>query len=131
MREGEARSRVLYIEDNPANAMLMRSIFETRPDLELIQASSASAGVQAARRERPDLILLDLHLPDATGAEVLGQLRSDPATSAIPVVAVSADARDDQARLLVEGGAAAYVTKPFDIRSLLEVVNQALTTGPA
>jgi CheY-like chemotaxis protein len=79
-------------------------------------------GVDLARQHRPDLILLDLHLPDLHGREVLQQLKRDPATAAIPVIVLSADATPAQVERLRAAGAADYATKPIDLEWLLDTV---------
>lgn len=73
------------------------------------------------------LVLLDLHLPDLGGEEVLQRLRDDPATASIPVVIVSADATPGQIRRLLTAGAAAYLTKPIDVRDLLRILDEAMS----
>lgn len=83
-------------------------------------------GLQLARDHLPDLILLDLHLPDIRGDEVLARLLRDPATASIPVVVASADATQRQIERLVRMGARAYLTKPIDVRRLLELVDELL-----
>jgi CheY-like chemotaxis protein len=92
----------------------------------VISAMQGELGLELARRRRPDLVLLDLHLPDIDGAEVLERLRGDPATREIPVVIVSADATEGQAERLLAAGAAAYITKPIDVPRLLEVLGEQL-----
>ena len=82
-------------------------------------------GLELARKHRPGLILLDLHLPDLTGREVLERLQADPATAAIPVVVLSADATANQIERLLKDGAADYLTKPVDLPRLLEIVSEA------
>ncbi len=100
------RRIVLYLEDNPSNLALMKRIAETRSEVQLIGAAQGRLGLDLARAHRPDLILLDLHLPDMSGQEVLQHLRQDPETKTIPVVMVSADATPEQIRrLLASGGA--------------------------
>lgn len=97
-----------------------------RVDTELSVASDAAEGLKKARSEPIDLILVDLYLPDARGDEVLRQLRSDEATAALPAVIVSAE---DDAKLVqqaMQAGADAYITKPFDVTELLEVVDGLL-----
>jgi CheY-like chemotaxis protein len=86
-------------------------------------------GLDLAREHRPDLILLDLHLPDMTGAEVLDLLGEDPATSDIPVVIISADATPGQIQRLLSAGALEYLTKPLDVRRFLDVVDTTLNGG--
>ncbi len=121
-----ARGTVLYIEDSASNRRLVELIMARRPGAELVIAETAAAGLQLANERRPDLILLDLHLPDLPGEEVLGLLRSDPGTSGIPVVVVSADAIPARIEQLAAAGASAYLTKPFDLGCLLELVDSHL-----
>ena len=77
---------------------------------------------------KPDLVLLDLHLPDARGIDVLKQLRSNPKTSSIPVVVLSADATAPQMERLLADGAATYITKPIRVRTFLHALDEILTT---
>jgi CheY-like chemotaxis protein len=119
---------VLHIEDNPANVQLVAQILQRRGGVRLQAASSGADGLAAATAARPDLVLLDLHLPDISGEEVLAQLHRQPATAAVPVVVVTADATPAQRRHLLQHGAAAYVTKPIDVRELLALVDQVLGT---
>ena len=116
----------LRIEDNHSNVALVESILAQRPDVTLLTALQGRLGIELARRHHPHLILLDVHLPDMRGDEVLRQLKDDPATREIPVVVVSADATRDQEERLLATGARAYLTKPFDVRSFLHVVDAAL-----
>ena len=83
-------------------------------------------GLQLAREHNPDLILLDVHLPDMTGAQVLRKLRADPATSSIPVVVISADATPKQMDRLLAQGASKYLTKPLDVKQFLKVLQEML-----
>ncbi|MCC5951681.1 MAG: PAS domain S-box protein [Acidimicrobiia bacterium] len=117
-------STVLYIEDNPANTDLVQRALGHRPAINLIPASHARLGLALAAVHRPALILLDLNLPDLNGAEVLHQLRADPATESIPVVVVSADATASQIRRLIDLGAADYLTKPIVVGELLAAVDR-------
>jgi CheY-like chemotaxis protein len=119
-------STLLHIEDNPFNLRLVEHIFAQRRDVRLLSATRGTAGVDLALRHRPDLILLDLHLPDVSGAEVLAQLRDDDATRDTPVIMVSADATQGQIERLREMGATAYVTKPLDVRRFLELIGETL-----
>jgi CheY-like chemotaxis protein len=117
---------ILYIEDNPSNARLIQHTFAGQPDVKLIQAIQGSTGLELAKAHQPDLILLDLHLPDMHGSVVLDRLQADPATAAIPVIILSADATDRQVRALREAGARAYLTKPLDLPEFLAVVTAHL-----
>lgn len=118
--------RVLLIEDNIANYKLVEAVLEEASCIELIGAMQGSIGLDLARRQQPDLILLDLHLPDISGREVLLKLREEDRTREIPVVIVSADATLQQIDDLMAAGAHSYLTKPIDIRQLLKVVSETL-----
>src|ERR687886_1102683 len=117
---------LLLIEDNQANVALMESILAQRPDVTLLTALRGHPGLDLARRHHPHLILLDVHLPDMRGDEVLRRLKDDPTTREIPVVVVSADATREQEERLLATGAHAYLTKPLDVRHFLHVVDAAL-----
>ena len=118
--------RVLYVDDNPANVNLIRAVLSFRPGIELISAPTGDEGLTLARGERPDLVLLDLNLPDMQGDEVLGYLLRDPATATIPTVVVSAENDGRVARRLIDRGATAYITKPFEVQVLLDTLDQLL-----
>jgi signal transduction histidine kinase/ActR/RegA family two-component response regulator len=118
---------ILYIEDNPSNLTLVARILEHRPSIRLLSAREGRDGLQLARDHTPDLILLDAHLPDIDGEAVLHELRGREATANIPVVILSADATSDQIRRLFAAGASDYLTKPLDVRRVLETVDLMLT----
>ncbi len=120
---------VLYVEDNPSNMSLIQSVFTKFPNLKLIPAMQGLVGLDLARQHRPNLILLDLHLPDASGADILLKLRADPATEDIPVVVLSADATKKQIDALLSQGAADYLTKPVDLQELFRVLGKHLHEG--
>jgi CheY-like chemotaxis protein len=122
-------STLLYIEDNESNLHLVRRIFRDRDDITLITASRGMEGVEMAKVQQPVLILLDLHLPDMPGLDVLATLRAEPSTAAIPVVAVSADATTAQIEHVREAGVADYVTKPFEVPRLVSVVDAIVTSA--
>jgi PAS domain S-box-containing protein len=117
---------IVYVEDNSSNVRLIERVLQSRPAVTLLVAPTAAAGVGLVRTRRPDLVFLDLHLPDATGEEVLGQLVNDPATRDVPVVILSADATPRQIEHLTARGAAGYLTKPLDIRAVLHTVDRHL-----
>jgi PAS domain S-box-containing protein len=117
---------VLYIEDNAVNAMLMREVMRQRPAIELLQAGNAADGLALARQRRPDLLLLDMHLPDAHGDAVLDQLAADPLLHELPVIVVSADATQAQVDSALGRGVQAYLTKPLNVAELLAAVDAAL-----
>jgi len=116
------RISVLYIEDNRPLARLVEKIFALAPELRLQTAGDAALGLAMARELAPDLIMLDLHLPDMSGEQVLAALRVDPRTAAIPVLIVTAEASPLQAKELDAAGAQGYITKPFDVDELLTSV---------
>lgn len=121
-----ARRVVLYIEDNPANLALMERIIGLREGVSMLSAAQGRLGVDLARAHRPDLVLLDLHLPDMPGLEVLRELRAAEDTSGIPVVVVSADATSRHAQELLTAGAQFYMTKPLDVPSMLRLLDETL-----
>jgi signal transduction histidine kinase/ActR/RegA family two-component response regulator len=114
---------LLYIEDAVANVRLIEGILERRPSVRLLPAMLGRLGIELAHKHRPDLILLDLHLPDIPGEQVLRELRANNATRGIPIVILSADATRDREQVLASG-ANAYLTKPVDLRRLLEALDR-------
>jgi signal transduction histidine kinase/ActR/RegA family two-component response regulator len=114
---------ILYIEDNPANVEVVARYLRGRPNSRLVSAISGRAGIECAIRDVPDIILLDLNLPDLQGDEVLNELKADPITAAIPVVVLSADASRGVIRRLLAGGAFAYLTKPIELAELGELLD--------
>jgi CheY-like chemotaxis protein len=116
--------RVLYIEDNPSNLHLVESVLAHRPGVTLVPAELGRVGIDVARRDHPDLILLDLQLPDISGEDILRVLRADPATRNIPVVVISAVATPEQVKRLSAGGILAYFTKPLDIPRFLSLLDE-------
>jgi PAS domain S-box-containing protein len=118
--------RVLYIEDTVANVRLVEAILQRRPSVRLIPAMQGLLGLELAREHRPHLILLDLHLPDISGQEVLTRLKADPATRDIPVVVLTADAVGNRSAELLASGAHAFLTKPIGVAQLLEVVDRCV-----
>jgi CheY-like chemotaxis protein/anti-sigma regulatory factor (Ser/Thr protein kinase) len=112
-------ARILYIEDNPVNVMLVEELVATRPALRLVCETTGEAGVRRAIELMPDLVLVDMRLPDFDGLEVLRRLRGEPATAAIPCIALSADAMPAHVAQALEAGFAAYWTKPLDVGMFL------------
>ncbi len=115
---------VLYIEDNLSNLRLIEQVLGRRPRTTLLSAMQGRLGLDLAREHRPDLILLDLHLPDLPGQEVLRRLLDEPRTREIPVLILSADATPGHVERLLAAGARAYLTKPLDVRQLLALVDK-------
>ena len=119
----------LYIEDNLPNVQLVQGILARRPEVRLLTAMQGSLGVELAGQHCPDIILLDLHLPDINGDEVLRRLRENPDTRHIPVVMISADATPGQIERLMAAGADDYLSKPFDIGHFLGVLDGCIARG--
>lgn len=118
---------VLYVDDSAANLDLVGGVLaKFRPGLVLRTASEGNAGAELAARRRPDLLLLDLNLPDIPGEEVMRRLRARPLTADVPVVILSADSTSRNITRLLQSGADAYVTKPIDVAQFLDVVDRML-----
>lgn len=121
---------LLYIEDNLSNLRLITRIVARRPAIHLLSAETGALGLKMAREHRPDWILLDLHLPDSNGDQVLALLRADPRTSEIPVVMISADDRPGKRKQMLTAGARAFLTKPVEVRTLLGVLDSFIEHRP-
>ncbi len=117
---------ILYIEDNPSNFKLVERVLAKRPRVELLTAMQGQLGLEIARDTKPDLILLDLHLPDIHGSEVMRRIREDAVISRTPVVIISADVTSNQVTQLLEAGAQAYLPKPLDVQEFLRIVDDIL-----
>jgi signal transduction histidine kinase/CheY-like chemotaxis protein len=126
----EPARTVLYIEDNLSNLRLIERALSGQHKVKLMPAMQGRIGLDLAREHRPDLILLDLHLPDIHGAEVLGRLQADPGTRDIPVVVISADATPGQIRRLRAAGAHDYLTKPVDVARLFRLLEDVFAARP-
>ncbi len=125
--EGE-RTKVLCIEDNPANLRLIEGLLALRPDIHLLTAAAPGLGLELARAHRPALILLDINLPDMDGYAVLRCLRENEITRDIPVLAVSANAMLTDIERGKAAGFADYVTKPINVARLLASIDRWLGT---
>jgi PAS domain S-box-containing protein len=121
---------VLYIEDNLANLEVMELVLAYRPGVKLISAMQGRLGFELAKEHHPDLVLLDMRLADIPGRQVLFRLQSDPTTVDIPVVILSAEALPGDIESLLRAGARAYLTKPFQIEVILELMEELLG-GPS
>jgi PAS domain S-box-containing protein len=115
--------RVLLMEDDLANVDLVERVLARRPGVELLAAMHGGLGIELARQHLPDLILVDLHLPDMPGTTVLDRLSEDSRTAAIPVAAVGSDAAAHEVRRLLGRGVVGFLTKPFDVHALLALVD--------
>ena len=116
--------KVLYVEDNPVNMDLVVLAFERHRDLKLLTATNAMRGLEIARTQRPDVILMDIRLPEMNGIEALEVLRGMKQTRKTPAIAVTAHAMEAQREAAMEAGFDAYLTKPLDIPELLKAVRQ-------
>ncbi|QOY94094.1 response regulator [Massilia sp. UMI-21] len=117
---------LLYVEDNPANLRLVEEIVRFRSDLRLLSALDGHVGLSLARAHRPEIILMDLNLPGMSGIEVLKQLRADPLTAGIPVIALTANAMPRDIERGMAAGFTRYLTKPIDIDKFTEAINSTL-----
>jgi signal transduction histidine kinase len=115
---------VLYIEDNASNVILMERVLTRRPGVVLHHAHDGRTGLEMLKTQRPSLVILDLHLADMPGEEVLRRIWSDRVTRQIPVAVLSADATSGSQRRLRASGAIAYLTKPLDIAEVLRLIDE-------
>ena len=113
---------ILYVEDNPANLRLVEGILEHFPGVTMLSAMQGGLGVELAIEHVPDLVLLDINLPDISGLTVLHRLLRHPRTAGIPVVVLSADATRERVQQLLDSGARAYLTKPLEVGEFLRTV---------
>ncbi len=120
------RRVVHYVEDNETNVEVMRGILAQRPQVLMQVSITGLDGLAAVKARRPDLILLDMHLPDINGLELLRHLKTEPATANIPIIVVSADALSQQMQLALDAGAERYLTKPVSVGELLTVIDELL-----
>jgi CheY-like chemotaxis protein len=125
----ERPRKVLYIEDNPVNVLLMEAMLARVADLQVRAAALPTLGLRLAIEERPDLILLDIQLPEMDGYEVLRRLRLHDASRDIPVIAVSANAMPGDIAHGLAAGFVEYLTKPLDMQKLIAAVEHALASG--
>ncbi len=123
--------RILYIEDNPANIAVVRRFLDKVKGVELVTSSHGTKGIRMAREHSPDLIFLDLHLPDISGYDVLEALQRDKLTRQVPVVIISADASEASTRRCIEGGAKDFLTKPLDMQAFYDALLRYLGVAPA
>jgi EAL domain-containing protein (putative c-di-GMP-specific phosphodiesterase class I)/CheY-like chemotaxis protein len=117
---------LLYVEDNPANLKLVEQIIARHPDIRLLTAVNGNSGIEIARVSQPEVILMDINLPDISGFKALKILRSDPATAHIPVIALTANAMPVNIESGLEAGFFRYITKPVKINEFMEALDVAL-----
>ncbi|GMQ84113.1 MAG: response regulator [Gammaproteobacteria bacterium] len=120
--------KLLYIEDNPASLKLLEHIVKRHTSFEFFSASDGQAGVEMARNELPDLIVMDIDLPVMNGYKAFELLRSTPCTARIPVIALTADARKQDIEKGLKAGFEHYLTKPVDVHHFIQTVTKFLDT---
>jgi two-component system cell cycle response regulator DivK len=118
-------SLILIVEDNEKNLKLVRDVLRVK-GYETAEAGTGEDGIRLALERKPDLILMDIHLPGMNGIEALGALRANPATTAIPVIAVTASVMQQDRKQITEAGFDAYVGKPINLKEFLDAVRSAL-----
>jgi two-component system, cell cycle response regulator DivK len=118
-------SLILIVEDNERNLKLVRDVLQVK-GFDTIEAGTGERGVELAVERKPDLILMDIQLPGISGIDALKALRANPATAAIPVVAVTASVMQQDRTLITEAGFDGYIGKPINIKEFLENVNRTL-----
>ncbi|HSE05981.1 MAG TPA: response regulator [Methylomirabilota bacterium] len=114
---------ILYVEDNEFNRKIVRQLL-SRTSYRLLEATDGEAGVDAAREEHPDLVIMDIQLPKMSGLDATRQIRADPATAEIPVIVITSFALAGDEAKAREAGAAAYLAKPYSPRELLQMIRQ-------
>jgi PAS domain S-box-containing protein len=126
VQRGARLHTLLYVEDNPANLKLVEQIIARHPDMRLLTAVNGNSGIEIARVSQPDVILMDINLPDINGFEALKILRSYPATTHIPVVAISANAMPRDIKEGLKAGFFRYITKPIRVNEFMDALEVAL-----
>ena len=128
----DAQSRtLLYVEDNPANLLLVEDLIARRPDMRLLSARDGNRGVEIAHASRPDVILMDINLPGISGIQALRILAEDAATAHIPVIALSANAMPRDIEKGLEAGFFRYLTKPIKVNEFMDTLDVALKVAKA
>ena len=126
----EPAGLVLYVEDDPVNAMLVKQLLSRWPGVRVLVATDGKEGIELAILHQPDLVLLDMHLPDLHGLQVLRLLRNDEATRHLPVAALSAGGTPDDVASALAAGAVHYWTKPIDFKPFLAGLREMLQAAP-
>ena len=116
-------AKILVVEDNPRNMKLVRDVLQAT-GYRTLEATTGERAVELATEHRPDLVLMDIQLPDVDGVETLGRLRAHESTAAIPVLALTAQAMDGDRERFLAAGFDGYLSKPVDIAELVAIVNQ-------
>jgi PAS domain S-box-containing protein len=125
-QRGALLRTLLYVEDNPANLKLIEQLIARRPDMRLLSATDGNRGIQLARANRPEVILMDINLPGISGIEALRILREDPETAHIPVIALSANAMPRDIEKGLQAGFFRYLTKPIRVNEFMQTLDAVM-----
>ena len=120
-----SQKKILLVEDNEFNRKIVRDLL-TRQPYDLLEAHDGEAGVEAARREKPDLIIMDVQLPKLSGLDATRRIRAEPETAKIPIIVVTSFALSGDDKKAMDAGASAYLAKPYSPRQLLEAIRKML-----
>jgi two-component system, cell cycle response regulator DivK len=118
-----SQKRILLIEDNEFNRKIVRDLLARQP-YDLLEANDGEAGVAAARRDRPDVIVMDVQLPKLSGLDATRAIRADPDTAKIPIIVVTSFALSGDDKKAMDAGASAYLAKPYSPRQLLDTIRK-------
>ena len=121
-----AKFTVLYVEDNPDNLALVEKILTYKPNIHFLSARDARTGIELARTHRPDLILMDINMPEMDGLMAFKQLKKFEETRDIPIIALSADARDFQIKKILNEGFDYYIVKPINLSDFFKTIERFL-----
>jgi two-component system cell cycle response regulator DivK len=123
-------AKILYIEDNPGNRMLVRRILLVE-DYDVFEAEDGPTGIEIALREKPDLILMDMNLPDLDGYELTRRMRAIPELATVPIIAMTANVMQGDREKTLEAGCSGYIPKPIDVDELPNQIARFLKTKGA
>ncbi|HTY77836.1 MAG TPA: response regulator [Candidatus Bathyarchaeia archaeon] len=118
-----SQKKILLVEDNEFNRKIVRNLLAKQP-YELLEAHDGEAGVAAARRDRPDVIVMDVQLPKLSGLDATRALRAEPETASIPIIVVTSFALSGDDKKAMDAGATAYLAKPYSPRQLLDTIRR-------
>jgi two-component system cell cycle response regulator DivK len=130
LSEGTIVRRLLYVEDNEDNLYMLTLFFDVQGGYEILSAADGAEGIAMAAAEQPDLILMDLNLPEIDGWEATRRLKADPATRGIPIIALTAHAMAGDREKALASGCDEFDTKPIEFDRLLAKIEQALAARP-
>ena len=120
-----SQKKILLVEDNEFNRKIVRDLLARQP-YELLEAHDGEAGVAAARRDRPDVIVMDVQLPKLSGLDATRALRAEPETASIPIIVVTSFALSGDDKKAMDAGASAYLAKPYSPRQLLDTIRKMM-----